>query len=49
VHRKHEGQRPDQVRSNAPENPALPVGLQDQAELTLFQVAQSAVDQAAGP
>ena len=47
VDRKHKGQGPNQVRCNAPEDPALPVCLQHQSEFTLFQIAQSTMNQAA--
>ena len=35
------------MRGDAPEDPALPVGFQHQPEFTLFQIAQSTMDQPA--
>ena len=48
VQRKEEGQGPDQVRRDPEQDAALPVGLEHQAEVARLQVAQAAVDQAAG-
>ena len=49
MQRKHEGQGPDQVGRDAEQDAPLPVGLQHQAQVAGLQIAQAAVDQAAGP
>jgi hypothetical protein len=49
MQRKHEGQGPDQVGGDAEQDPPLPVGFQHQAKIAGLQVAQAAMDQAAGP
>ena len=49
VQRKHEGQGPHQVGRDAQQDPPLPVGLEHQAEVAGLEVAQAAMDQAAGP
>ncbi len=48
VHREHERQRPDQVRSDAPQDGALAQRFEDEAQLAMLEVAEPAVYQAAG-
>ena len=48
VERKDERQGPDQMGRDPEQHPALPVGLEHQAEVAGLQVAQAAVHQSAG-
>jgi hypothetical protein len=45
---EYERQGPDQVWRQAEQDPSLPVGFEDQAEVAGLQVPETAVNQAAG-
>ena len=46
--RKYEAERPNDVRSDAPEDLALRQGFADKAKLVVFEITQTTVDQLGG-